>query len=107
MLKPNFKWTIDKLKIAIKVKTLPGDKARPTTKEALLERYNKIKRRSTPQSSPACSNDEGSVNERSNIEDDDGNVDLVFGDGDTSLESSDNESENDESMMEAEEMDNE
>jgi hypothetical protein len=107
MLKPNFKWTIDRLKIAIKVKTLPGDKARPTTKEALLERYNKIKRRSTPQSSPACSDDEGSVNERSNIEDDDGNVDLVFGDGDTSLESSDNVLENDESMMEAEEMDNE
>ena len=42
MLTPNFKWTIDKLKIAIKVKTLPGDKARPTTKEALLEQYNKM-----------------------------------------------------------------
>jgi len=104
MLKPNFKWTIDKLKIAIKVKTLPGDKARPTTKEALLERYNKIKRRSTPQSSPACSDDEGSVNEGSNIDSNDGDasIDLVFGDDDSSVESSDNESENDESMMESE-----
>ena len=37
MLKPNFKWTIDKLKIVIKVKTLPVDKSRLTTKEALLE----------------------------------------------------------------------
>ena len=83
---------------------------RPTTKEALLERYNKIKRRSTPQSSPACSDDAGSVNERSDLDDDDdgeSNVDLVFGDGDSSLESSDNESENDESMMESEEIDNE
>ena len=70
---------------------------------------SKIKRRSTAQPSPACSDDEGSVNERSDIDDDDGkaNVDLVFGDGDSSLESSDNESENDESMMESEEIDNE
>ena len=37
IMKPNFSWTIDKLKIAIKVKTLPGDKARPTTKETILE----------------------------------------------------------------------
>ena len=33
-------------------------------------------------------------------------VDLAFGDDDSSLESSDNESENDESMMESEEIDN-
>ena len=101
MLKPNFKWTIDKLKIAIKVKTLPGDKARPTTKEALLEQYNKIKQRSTPQSSPACSDDKGSVNERSDMDNDDGksNIDSVFGDDNSSLESSDNESENDEKII--------
>ena len=62
-----------------------------------------------PQSSPACSDDEGSVNEGSDMDDNDGKapVDLVFGDGDSSLESSDNESENDESMMESEEIDNE
>jgi len=34
---PDFKWTIEKLKIAIKVKKLPGDKAMPTSKEALLD----------------------------------------------------------------------
>ena len=101
MLKPNFKWTIDLLKIAIKVKTLPGDKAWPTTKEALLEQYNKIKNRSTPQSSPACSDDKGSVNERSDMDDNDGksNIDLVFGDDNSSLESSDDESENVEKII--------
>jgi hypothetical protein len=45
---PDFKWTVEKLKIAIKVKKLPGDKALPTSKEALLDRYNKTKRRLSP-----------------------------------------------------------
>ena len=42
MSKADFKWTIAKLNIAIRCKTLPDNKARPTGKEALLERWRKI-----------------------------------------------------------------
>lgn len=94
---PDFTWTIQKLKIAIKVKKLPGDKALHTSKEALLDRYNKTKRRLTPQPSPANSDDEASSNDESNIDDDDNdtNVGLVFGEDESSLESLDDELEYD------------
>ena len=92
---PDFKWTVEKLKIAIKVKKLPGDKALPTSKEALLDRYNKTKRRSTPQPSPANSDDEASSDDESGMDDDDGDshVGLVFGEDDYSSETSDEELE--------------
>jgi hypothetical protein len=64
--KENFKWTIAKLNIAIKCKTHLDDKPRPKGKEALLERWGKIKRRPTPQPSP-----EGSDNEDASDDDDD------------------------------------
>ena len=101
---PDFKWTVPKLKIAIKVKKLPGDKALPSSKEALLDRYNKTKRRPTPQPSPATSDDEASSDEDSDMEDNDGDshVGLVFGDDDSSSETSDDELED-----ESEDVDNE
>jgi hypothetical protein len=46
--KADFKWTIAKLNIAIRCKTLPDNKARPTGKEALLEHWRKIKGIQTP-----------------------------------------------------------
>jgi hypothetical protein len=56
MSKENFKWTITKLNIAIKCKTRLDDIPRPKGKEALLEQWDKIKRRPTPQPSPEGSN---------------------------------------------------
>ena len=85
------------MKIAIKVKKLPGEKALPTSKEALLDGYNKTKRRSTPQPSPAYSDDEASSDDESDIDDDDDdtNVGLVFGEDESSLESLDDKLEYD------------
>ena len=76
---------------------LTSDKALPTSKEALLDRYNKTKRRSTPQPSPANSDDEASSNDASYIDDDDDDtkVGLVFGEDESCLESSDDELEYD------------
>ena len=59
MSKQGFKWTIAKLNIAIKCKRLQG-KSMPKGKEALLTQWNSIRRGSTPQISPANSDDEGS-----------------------------------------------
>ena len=60
MPKQGFKWTIAKLNIAIKCKKFQGE-SMPTGKEALLTQWSSIKRRPTPQTSSASSDDEGSV----------------------------------------------
>lgn len=62
MPKQGFKWTIAKLNIAIKCKKFQGE-SMPTGKEALLTQWSSIKRRPTPQTSPANSDDEGSVSD--------------------------------------------
>jgi len=71
MSKEDFKWTIAKLLIAIKCKTHPDDKPRPKGKEALLERWGNIKRRSTPHPSPDSSDNEESDNEDASDDDND------------------------------------
>jgi hypothetical protein len=78
-------------------------KARPTGKEALLERWRKIKVRQTPQPSPISSDDKESIDNNASNNDNDDEVSLehgvahqvlVFGD-EFNTEDSDGESDTD------------
>jgi hypothetical protein len=95
--KKKFSWTNKKLKFMCAYKKRPGDKAIPTTKDLLLERYNETKGRASPQ----VSLHESDVK-------DEGGSDADESIGSQSLdefEESDNEMEVDEVESESEEED--
>ena len=80
MSKQDFKWTIAKLNIGIKCKKFQG-KSMPKEIEALPTQWSSIKRRPTPQTSPANSDNKGFISD----EDEANTRGLIFwGDSDSS-----------------------